>query len=193
MSSRTVLSGLAVLAVGVVGPIQGQESAIDRGSIILGGQVGFSSIGGDQFADRQNAIVISPNVQFFVVPHLAVGGNVRLAYISGSGASIAQYGIGPRLGYYFGAPESRVYPFVAVTVAMDRVDFGEPPTPGALAPDQTVLRFQPAAGASFMVGDEVAITGQLFYRLTSNDVEGAASSVDTNEIGLDFGVTVFVF
>ena len=196
------VSAIAVAVVVSVCPAASAQTgyAIDSGSFIVGGGIRFTSFGGDDNQERITLVAVNPIVQYFVVPHLALGGAFDVRHVSGSElenrASTSTIGIGPRVGYYFGHSGWRVYPFVAGTVFVSRFIINELSVPqlGTLdPPDRTIVDLQPSGGAAFMISKNVAITGEVFYRLNFTEFEGESERVDANEFGLRFGVAAFVY
>ena len=192
---------LSILLVLGVPRVDAQTAyAIDAGSFIANGSVSFTSVGGDDIQDRVTLVSINPVLQYFPVAHLAVGGAFGFSYASGSDqenrASSHSIGVGPRVGYYFGTANSRVYPFLAGTLFVTRAILGaiELPQVGTLdPPDRTTLDLQPSAGAAFMISRNVAITGEAFYRVNFIEVDGENERTDMNEFGFRFGLAAFVY
>ncbi len=193
---------IVMVVVGSGGPAVSAQTdyATDSGSFIVGGSVSFTSFGGDNRQDRVTLVSVNPILQYFVAPHLAVGGAFDVRHVSGSDlenrASTTALGLGPRFGYYFGDSGWRVYPFLAGTVFVSRFIIHELSVPqlGTLdPPDRTIVDIQPSGGAAFMIAKNVAITGEVFYRLNFTEFEGESDAVDANEFGLRFGVAAFVY
>ncbi len=89
-----------------------------------------------------------------------------------------------------------MYPFLAGTVFVSRfiIHALSVPQLGTLdPPDRTIVDIQPSGGAAFMIAKNVAITGEVFYRVNFTEFEGESDAVDTNEFGLRFGVAAFVY
>ena len=193
---------IVMVVVGSGGPAVSAQTdyATDSGSFIVGGSVIFTSFGGDNSQERVTLVSVNPILQYFVAPHLAVGGAFDVRHVSGSDlanrASTTTLGLGPRFGYYFGNSGWRVCPFLAGTVFVSRFIIHELSVPqlGTLdPPDRTIVDVQPSGGAAFMIAKNVAITGEVFYRLNFTEFEGESDAVDANEFGLRFGVAAFVY
>jgi hypothetical protein len=197
---RTYVSTM-ILVASLAEGVSGQEDyAVGRGGFIVGGSIRVTSLGGEQFAERLAVVSVSPVVQYFAVPSLAIGGAFDFSYVSGSKvenrASRTAVGIGPRIGYYFGNADSRVYPFLAGTVFVSRVTVGEVTIPQLGAqdgPDGTVVDMVASGGAAFLISRNVGITGEVFYRANLTDIEGQPEALDTNEFGFRFGIAAFVY
>lgn len=162
-----------------------QSYPIDRGSMVLGGTASFTSSGGEAFenssGDRSNVLLINPFGMYFVVPGLALGGQVLLRSYSGS--SSTTLGVGPSAAYYFGGPESRVYPYLSAAVAYEWVT--------SVDPDRNRLLVGGAAGVALMLSQAVAVLVEAGY-----DVETFSfgeSSMNANHFRLEAGIGAFIF
>jgi hypothetical protein len=179
---------LLILALSLFMPIRtfAQKAyAVDKGSMLVGGSAGFTSIGGDAIdedGDRVSVFVINPDLLFFVSPHVALGGAVSVVSVSFGGESNTTFGIGPTVGYYFGNENSKTYPFIKgrFIYTNDADDFSE-------------TDFQFEGGAAFMIAKNVALTGSAFYLIQSFKPEGADESISGNTFGIQFGIEAFVF
>lgn len=169
-----------------------QSYAIDKGSYLLGGTVGFTSQGGDLYdagdGDRATTITLNPTFGYFVTPGLAIGGNVQFQKTSQGDFSTSTVGIGPSLAYYFGQPTSKVYPFISASVgysslSADAGSFGSTSISG--------YQFGVTGGLSYMLARNVALTGGVFYQNQTFTESGMSASGDT--FGFQGGVTAFIF
>ena len=178
------------LALLVVPSALAQSYAIDKGSYLLGGAVGFSSLGGDLYGsdDRATTINVSPTFSYFVTPGLALGAEVSYARQSKGDFSLSTLGLGPNLAYYFGGPASTTYPFVSASALYTSLntdsDFG--------GGDASGFGFGLAGGLAHMLARNVALTGSLFYQTQSFSEDGE-DSVSGNILGFQGGVTAFIY
>ncbi|MEX2282012.1 MAG: hypothetical protein WEE89_05975 [Gemmatimonadota bacterium] len=101
MSGRILLNSTLLLAITALSA-SAQTHATDRGSIIVAGDASLTSTKAENDDDRTTTLRLAPNLQYFIRPGLAIGGEVLLSRTSRGDASISQYGVGPRLSYYFG-------------------------------------------------------------------------------------------
>lgn len=161
-------------------PLLAQKSyAIDKSSIIIGGSAGFSNTGGGG-DDRFTQITARPDLSFFVVPNLAIGGNAMYSRFSASGFSSTFLGIGPKVAYYFGDLKSKSYPFLSSSFFYGKqLDFS------------SHISLQFSGGIAFMVAKNVAITGQAFFLLINEIRDGPDES--GNRFGIEIGISTFVF
>lgn len=150
---------LAVMFIPV--PLAAQDYAIDRGAVILGGSVSWSTSGGDLYenseGDRYNSLLLNPRLLYFVTPGLAVGGDVYVESASRGDFDVTTIAAGPAVAYFFGGAESTVYPFVS-----GMIGYGKTSTSGL---DGSGLVFGAGAGAAFMLSESVALTAGGTYRI----------------------------
>lgn len=187
---RTAL--LLALAAGLAHGALAQSHPIDRGSYLLGGTVGFISLGGDLYATptdaRQTAFAFQPKAEYFVVPRVALGlfaAFDRFTYEDD--ARIRVFSLGPKASYYFGDPAGRLFPFVSLgagysAATLDFPDGSEDDGPGFAA----VL----GGGAAYLVSGRVALTGEAFSQLARY---GGETFDGANKLGLRLGVAYFLF
>jgi len=163
----------------------GQTHAVDRGSVLIGGRVSFTSVAtendGASERNRLNQLVVNPSGQYFITPGLAVGGDVLYSYASNDGSTVTQYGIGPAVTYFFGREERSYYPFVSGSVGVTRFNRG------GLDEGRTQTRYRGSGGILVMLNQRVGVTGELFYQRTDNE------QLQTNAFGLAFGISAFLF
>jgi len=110
--------GIMAVAVMVVPVANAQPGfAIDKGSMAIGGTASFSMSGGDLYKDAddnsETSFSLAPMALYFVIPNLAVGGEVSFGRDSQGDYSNTSYGIGPKVLYAFGKQESMTYPYLS--------------------------------------------------------------------------------
>ncbi len=183
---RVSLCALAILVAS--GPVSAQAGfPIQKGSVSLDGTANVSS---SQFGDSDRTTTISaqPSALFFVADGLAVGATVSLARTSFGGDNTAtSYGIGPTAAYFFGGPESTVYPFVSVGASFSRASFSGD------GDDLSIFGGEVAGGAVFMLSRTVGLTGEAYYQAQSVSSDGFDDSFDGNEFGLRAGFVAFLY
>jgi hypothetical protein len=166
-----------------VSPSHAQTSPVDRGSVLIGGDASFTSVGIDNGASdgRVSQLSVNPNGQYLIRPGLAVGGDVLFTYVSDDGSNTTRYGVGPAVTYFFGRGERSYYPFVSgsfgVTHARD----------DNLDEDRTQTSYRGAGGLLVMLSRSVGVSGELFYQHIDN------AQLQTNTFGIAFGISAFVF
>lgn len=166
-----------------------QDYAVDQGSLVLGGTVSFTSEGGDlnenADGDRANSLLLNPSVLYFVTPGLGIGGDLYVEYASQGDFSATAIGVGPEVAYFFGGPDSSVYPFVAGTISYVSLssDFF----------DASGIGFGLSAGAAFMLTQSVALTAQADYEISNVTFEQTDNTESGNTFRLAMGIAAFLF
>ena len=166
-----------------------QAYAVDRGSVVLGGTVSWSSSGGDLYenvdGDRYTSLLLSPRVLYFVAPGLGIGGDLYVESASQGDEDVTTIAVGPAIAYFFGSPESTAYPFVGGFVG-----YGTTSTSGI---DGSGLAFGATVGVAFMLSDAVAVTAGGSYGVVNMNIDQLDESFGGNTIGLELGVEAFLF
>ncbi len=160
------------------------DFAADKGSFMISGSAGFSSFGGDAYGgeDRVTVIRLQPGLSYFIIPNVAIGGQVEYEKTSFGDDDETFYGAGPILAYYFGEKDSRFLPFANLSFLWgkqtDRFS-------------QTVVRF--GAGSVYLLIPQVGVSAQIFYQFENLSPENAGQSTSGNAYGISMGVAAFVF
>ena len=184
---KYVVTLFAVLAIASSASAQGY--AIDQGALVLDGTVSYSSDGGDLYEDadgnRVNTALVNPSVLYFVAPGLAIGGELYVENASQGDFSLTTIGVGPEITYFFGGPESTVYPYVSAGLAYASLssDFF----------DASGIGFGFGAGAAFMLTNSVAITAGGSYDILNLSVDQVDETESGNTFRLEIGVAAFLF
>lgn len=161
----------------------GPTYALDKGSLIVGGEGSFTSTGFDGDDNRSVALLVNPAVQYFVRPKLALGGELNLARFSAGDQSVKLFGVGPRITYFFGGPDSRLHPLVSGSVSWVRSSYGDDRS-------DSQAGYRAAAGALYRLTRSVGITGEVF---SQGEIEDSDEDLGLNTFGLQFGIAAFVF
>lgn len=192
-SSKLLLTfGLAALAPAVA---HAQTHAVDRGSYLISGTANFITVGGEidgESVDRQMRIALEPSVQYFILPGLAIGGSVSLVRDGSGDDATTQYGIGPRLTYYFGAgsgAERPWFPYIGAGAQWLKTDLGDA---DPIADDPSAKGFDVRGGILFMLSPAVGLNSELFYQ--AERTKGALGiDISANAFGLAVGLSAFLF
>lgn len=182
MIRTPALLAAALVALALPEHADAQTYPTDRGSFIVAGGATASTSAitfdddGEDRTERVSSVNLSPRVQYFVTPGLAVGGALSATLAWRDGGSNSQFGVGPQVSYYFGRGDRRVYPFLSAGVSYEGI--GE---------EYSSFGQNAAAGLVFMLSRGVGLDGSLFYRRAEND------SATLNSFGLALGVTAFAF
>lgn len=182
---KSLRAVLAACALAAAMPLQAhaQTYAMDRGSLVLGGQVSFTSYGpGDEGAWSE--LILTPSVHYFVVPGLSIGafGALRRVDPPAGDAITGQYGGGAQVSYYFGGPGRAWYPYVSGAAGVHRHR-----TAG-----RTTVEYSAAGGVVLMLSRAVGLNGQLYYSMGRGESDDGAR-MDTESFGFALGVSAFVF
>lgn len=158
-----------------------QGYATDRGSMLVGGTASFSSSGTRSNGGtwhRSTHLGIAPRVQYFVLPGLAVGGDLSISH----DGAIWDYGAGPTVSYYFGRAERAWYPYLRARVGLYRVVYGD-----EAQPSQTSRGYAASGGVLLMLSRAVGLDAALTYEMPSDEVS------DFRTLAFGLGISAFVF
>lgn len=96
----------------------GGEYPVDKGSTMISGVFSVYNAGGDLYEDSKGnaftTFTFSPSIFTFVTPNFALGSQFSYVHISQGNWVETQLAIGPKVGYFSGDPDSKVYPFLVV-------------------------------------------------------------------------------
>ena len=173
----------------IAAPVSAQDYAIDQGAWVLDGTVSYNSDGGELYenadGDRANTVLVNPSLLYFVTPGLAIGGALFVENFSQGDFSLTTIGIGPAVNYFFGEPESTVYPFLGASVAYASLssDFF----------DASGIALGFGGGAAFMLSGSVAITAGGSYEISNLSIDQLDETQSGNTFRLEVGVAAFLF
>jgi hypothetical protein len=192
---RVLIACALVLAMAL--PCSAAYYAIDKGSIQLGGSIGFESWGGDLYeidGDGQTLLAFEPFAGYFLMQNLLLGAHVEFTSESQGDYTRSVFGIGPVVRYYFGGEYSKYFPFIAARLdyRTTSVDFGDVEPPPGVFEDVTNMSYGFAGGLTTMVSKNVGIRAALFYMIDSEEPEDE-DSVDGNRLGIRIGVESFIW
>jgi len=168
------------------------DYAVDKGSALVSGTFSFANASGDLYEEDGNSattISLNPSVLYFVIPNFAVGGNFLLAHTSQGDASMSALAIGPKVAYFIGGPNSKVYPYFGAGFAYVRqsVSLGG-------GDDFTIsgTKISLGAGAAVMVKPHWALVFEGAYNLDNMKPENE-ESVSGNIFAVSVGIAGFIF
>lgn len=164
----------------IAGALQAQEHATDRGSYIFGGSAGLSSHKAGE-SNRSTYMHMSPSIQYFVQPGLAIGGTLSLAHARYDGGSISSYGAGPTVSYYFGDGAQTLRPFLS----------GRTIYAGVSGDSDHALTYGGKLGVLYLFTRSVGLDASLFYDAWSRRGSGFTSRSDA--FGIAIGFSAFAF
>lgn len=155
------------------------SAQIQKGSVLLGGTVGFNNISVD--GNSVTVVNISPSAGFFLNNRFAIGSSLDFSLLFNDGGSNSTtLGLVPFARYYFnGAGKARIF---GQADAGFQVDFSDGSSGDPLGV------FGLSIGADFFLNDYVAIEATLGYQ-RQQDFQAEAG---LNNIGLNIGVSAFI-
>lgn len=168
-----------------------QASPLDRGVWLVGGTGRIYESHDMDEDSRRFVLDLNPQLGYFVVPHVAVHGNLGLTYSSTTGGYHRSIAVGPGVSYYFGGPRSRVLPYLTARTLFAWSRSGPDGEPSSVSHFRLWLA---GGGLSFLVSRNVGLTAEAFYqRSVLDEVERDSGDNNTEIYGLFFGVTVFAY
>jgi len=187
---KRALSYLVIVLL-LSGAIVAAEGPIDKGSMIIEGDVYFQHQSGELWdnwqGEGQTTIVISPSLGFFVTNGFMLGGQLYFLGISQGTADLTSVIIGPVVGYYFNTDPTRtrvkgaVYPYVTGGFGFGNVSNGD---------SADLFSIGMVGGAVFMVSNAVGVDVGL--RLQSDRLSNGGSASGTT-IWFGAGITAFIW
>jgi hypothetical protein len=178
-------------------------SPIDKGSMILGGNVYFQSLGGDYYKgggeDGATVLAFMPSVGYFVAPSIMIGAVIDFEKASQGDVSATEFGFGPMVGYFFNMDAARtevkgaMYPYLKAFFMYGKssYDDGDDETEEI---DLKKTTFGGMGGVMFMLSNAVAADISVKFENESYkyDVDGA-ESVSGTVITFGLGFTAFMW
>ena len=186
---------LAPAAAAAAQDVSQPRGPIDRGSWLVSGGASFiREERDDEAGDSRSSTSFSifPNALYFVVPRLAVGGQVGYGRFSADETTSSSWSIGPAVRYYFGDPRGRVLPYLGASVMRDAVTYSD--DEAGIDADGTSWTYDGLAGLTFMLTRHVGISAEGFVTRAEPDGDGGGvfSPGKATAVGIRFGVAAFV-
>ena len=139
------------------------EAQTAKGDWLVGGLLDLNT------AKNSTTFEFSPNVGYFILNNLAIGGTLVYAYDKLGDLKVTSFGIGPFTRYYFG--ETKIRPFFAGDMTFEKQKF----TTNAGSSTEDAFSWFLGGGAAFFINENVAVDGLLGYGHTKvTDKEGSA-------------------
>ena len=199
MKILLVLVCVALLAFGTV---YGAEFAAGKGAMIVSGSVGFANYSGDSYKTYENGeekdaalteIWFQPALDYFIMDNLFIGGKLFFDSESQDPWSMSTFGIGPEIGYAFGKPESKMFPYGKLGFAYASSNY-DPGTTGSTDYTITGTDIAIAVGLIFPVVEHVGFMPELSYHMESNKGDwDNAESMSDNVIMLSVGIAGLIW
>jgi len=192
---------LAVVCIALLafGTVYGAEFAAGKGAMIASGSVGFANYSGDSYKDANGEdaamteIWFQPAVDYFIMDNLFVGGTIIFESESQDPWSSSAFGIGPEVGYAFGKPESKMFPYGKLGFTYVSANY-DPGTTGSTDYTITGTDFAIAVGLIFPVVEHVGFMPELSYHMESSKGDwDNAESMSDNVIKLSIGIAGLIW
>jgi len=174
-------------------------SPIDKGSMILEGNVYFQSASGDLYkneaGDAQTVMAFMPSVGYFVAPSIMVGATVEFAQNKQGDNKLTTIGIGPMVGYYFNMDAARtevkgaIYPYIKAFFMYN----SEKHDNGTTDYTNKVTTFGGQGGIVYMLSNAVAADISVKFESDSYKPDGADKSTTGTIITFGAGFTAFMW
>jgi len=144
--------------------------------------------------------MVTPNMGYFVIPNLEIGGQLIYGSDSQGDASNTIFGIGPAVAYYFDLDKTnteakgKIYPYLGAAFLYDMMTFNNG-QPGAEDIKWRTTTFSLRGGAAFMLSGAVGVYGQLGYDMDSSKQTDPveSESISGSVFGLEIGITSFIY
>ncbi|MBI5267362.1 MAG: hypothetical protein HY851_09040 [candidate division Zixibacteria bacterium] len=187
MKRFLILTTVILLVLAATGTAA--NSPIDKGSVILGGSVSFSSMGGDLYKVGNSSttlVQLTPSIGYFVSPGLELGAEIAYTSISVGGVSASSFTFGPEVGYYFksGARtevKGSIYPYLKGFMLFYSSE------------GDKMTTFGGKGGMNFMLSNAVALDAGVKFQSDSYKPDGATTSTSGTILWVGAGITAFIF
>lgn len=170
------------------------ENPIDKGSVILAGDIFFQSQSGDLYENYQGdaltTISVMPSVSFFVVPGLAIGGNAEVFSLSQGGRSQTLYLVGPTVGGYFNMTRTRTEVKGSIYTYIEALFMFGGMTNGS---DIQILNYGGMGGVMVMLSNAVAADFNILFQGESWKPDDANESTTGTTLRFGVGISAFLW
>ena len=173
------------------------EGPIDKGSMMLGGNVYFQASSGDLYenvdGDSKTEFIAFPHFGYFVTPSILVGAMIEFSSYSRGDAGSSKFAIGPMVSYYFNLDASRteakggIYPYVKGFMLFSSFKIKD-----ADGSDKTTT-FGGIGGINYFLSNAVALDLGLMFQSDSYKPDGADESTTGTVITIGAGINAFIF
>ncbi|MCB0515062.1 MAG: hypothetical protein R2798_09600 [Chitinophagales bacterium] len=157
----------------------GLQAQTEQGSLMLGGNLGFSSSSVKDVDGAVTDFSISPTVGYFVIDNLALGAG--FSYVSskntlgGADATASAFGFGPFVRYYL---ENRLFGQLGFDLLSSKANDGD-------AVNGTWIT--PRIGYAAFLNDYVSIEPSVYYSIGGGDLYK-----DWSQFGLSVGFNIYL-
>lgn len=155
----------------------GANAQTDKGTLLLGGGLGFSSE--KEGESSSSTLSISPNIGYFLKDNLAIGANIGFTSFGGD-AKGSEMQIGPLVRYYAFELGEKAKVFAQASYGFGSSKEGDEEAVGTSSWGISV-------GPAFFLNESVALETTLNYGSTTVNVDGAEP---TSNFGLNVGFQI---
>lgn len=161
------------------------ELNIDKGTLIVGGEVSFTSTSGDGF-ESTNALNLTPEVGYFISNGFALTLGVNLSRSGNDRSNFTSYLIQPGIRAY-------LYQglFATANIGVGGARFSVDAIPDPIVTNTNLFEWGASIGYSFFLNKSIAVEPALFF--TSQRQSGDNIPTTTgNTTGLSVGFRIFL-
>lgn len=151
------------------------NAQLESGSLLIGGDVGFSSFSPKGGGGSVTSFNISPAVGYFVIDNLALGAKINYNSASAGGETESIFAAGPFARYYIG--DSKIF-------GEAMYGFGSTSFAGN---SSSLSIIQVAVGYAAFLNDHVALEPEFYWNTQSVEGENIGST-----IGLNIGLQIYI-
>lgn len=164
-----------MLALASQAQAQAPQYAVDKGVFQIGATTNLSLAFQTAGGSSTTAFQIAPNLGYFIIPNLVIGGTIILDVRSRSGGTATTFSIGPYGAYYFGDKSTSLYPLLGAQFLFTTSD-------GSNGVD-----FEFFGGLNYMIAKNIGLVGLAFLSV------GPREGVTFLTFGLRGGISAFVW
>ena len=193
---------IAFLVLGLVATAGAQKYPTDKGSMMLGGSAYYVLESGkmheNEDGDKYSSFSLSPHVDYFIAPGLAVGGSIDIGRWSQGDNSGSWLGLGPEVYYFIGGNvkpnpiKGKPLPFVTACYSFENTTSKYKSDGETTESKNKYTDLSLGAGLMIMLSNAVALDARLTYWMQTAQY-GDEEKLKGNEIEISFGFSAFTY
>ena len=193
---------IACLVLGLFAAVSAQKFPTDKGSMMLGGTAYYMLESGklheNAAGDKYSSFSLSPHVDYFIVPGLAVGGSVDIGRHAQGDNSGTWLGIGPEVYYFIGGNvkpnpiKGKPLPFLTASYFFENTTSKTKFEGETTESKNKYTDLSLGAGLMIMLSNAVALDARLTYWMQTAKY-GDEDKLKGNEIEVSFGFSAFTY
>ncbi len=166
---------------------EGEKFPIGKGSALISGNVSLTNQSGD--LAHATTTTVSPSILYFVSKGFGLG--IDGAFTNTSNADERAVAVGPKLAYFIGGPQSKLFPYLGASVLYINLSAYDANASGY------AINFN--GGICPLIGKNGCATIEVGYTLENITIEGYyegiqwSSSVSGSMLSLGIGIGIFAF